>query len=197
MEEQFHVDRLGIITAFALEREEHESQAEALREQEVQRHNGEVERIERNSLRTRLSNLSSLLGASASVLSQGNKKMLGISKAFAIAQGLINAYGAYLQALNDPTVPSTVARIALAIAVLGLALKAVASIKGGGGGGGSSGGLSSAAPEPAGQVAAPETSNTTSVNIALRGQVFDRGAVIGLIDQINEAVGDGARIRTV
>ena len=73
-------------------------------------------------------------------------------------------------------------------------MQAIQSVGKGGSGSKSVGG-GGAAPASAGQVAPAETSNTTAVNINVRGQVFDRGAVIGLIEQINEAIGDGARIR--
>ncbi len=195
-EEQFHDDRLSIITAFGLEREENEAQAEALREREVQRHNDAIAKIEHQVGQERLRAAAGVMGGIEAILAQSGDKMFRVAKVFGAARALINAWIAFSEVLADPTL-SWWERIPLALVTLAAGLAAVNAIKGaskGGSGATSTGAASSA---NAGSVAAPETSNTTSVNIALRGQVFDRGAVIGLIEQINEAVGDGARIRTV
>jgi len=196
-EEQFHADRLSIIEAFGLEREENEAAAEALREQEVERHNNKVAAIEAQVGKERLRVAAGIMGGIEAVLAQGGDKLLKISKIFGAARALINAWIAFSEVLKDPTLVWW-QRIPAALGVLAAGLGAVNAIRGVGKGGsgqtslGGGGGR-----QNTGQVAQQQTSPTSSVNIALRGQNFDRGAVIGLIEQINEAVGDGARIRSV
>ena len=83
---------------------------------------------------------SEMLGALSSILGQ----QTAAGKAAAIAQATINTYLGATQALTDPTIPSTVGRIAMAVAVIANGLASVAQIakadKSGGGGVSSSAG---------------------------------------------------------
>jgi hypothetical protein len=197
LELQFHFARQAILEEALAQRLLTQEKFDDLMEQENQDHQNRLTELDRRGQIARLSAWAGVMGNIANVFEQGNEKMFKIAKVFSTAQGLLDAYGAYLKALNDPTVPSTLARIALAAKVLAMGMKMVSSIKsvgkGGSRGSGAGGGGSRG---DAGSVAASgERSSITAVNINVRGQVFDRGAVVGLISQINEAIGDGARIR--
>jgi hypothetical protein len=127
-------------------------------------------------------------GALASITSGGNDKLLKLSKNFAAAEGLINAWRAHNQVLADPSLNFLV-KIPAALAVLGAGLGAVNSLKGvsdAGGGTGvgavaAGGGNVAQAPQPRGLAEFRVEGNN------VRGL----GA---LIDDINEAIDDGYHI---
>ena len=127
-----------------------------------------------------------------------NKRVLGLVKAFNSAQALMDAWGAYNRVLNSPEPMPWWARLAAGAQVLaaGLgAVNAINSVTGSGGGGGGGAGAPTAA-AGGGAAAAP----TTSRNVAIQfsgGGMFSQEQVVGLINQINEAVEDGAIIRVV
>lgn len=135
------------------------------------------------------------MGDMASAMQSGNDKMLKVARVFGAAEALINSYRAYNQVIADPSLP-WFAKIPAAVSVLGAGLGMVNAIKGVSSGGGSaaaSGGASSAA---SGSASAPQTSNNVAISLT-GGDMFSRGQVIELINSINDAVDDGARIRLV
>lgn len=135
------------------------------------------------------------MGDMASAMQSGNDKMLKVARVFGAAEALINSYRAYNQVVADPSLP-WFAKIPAAVSVLGAGLGMVNAIKGVSSGGGSaaaSGGASSAA---SGSASAPQTSNNVAISLT-GGDMFSRGQVIELINSINDAVDDGARIRLV
>ncbi len=138
----------------------------------------------------RLAAVGQTFGAMAGLMQAGGKKMLGIAKVFGATEALINAYRAFNATLADPTLPWYM-RIPKAVAVLGAGLQTVNAIKGAGSGGGGAGrGAASAggSAEPA------PVSRNVAISLA-GGDMFGRDQVIGLINQINEAVEDGAVVR--
>lgn len=145
--------------------------------------------------------ISETLSAGKTILQavgQTNEKAFKIAQAFGAAEVLVNAFVGASQELKEKGVIG----IATAASVIAAGVGFVTSLRsirpstssGGvtGGFGGGFGGASaaSATPTPA---AAPEVSR--NVAIKLEGGVFGRDQVISLINEINEAVEDGAVVR--
>ena len=139
------------------------------------------------------SNLISLTGSN-------NKRLLAVSKAFTAAQALIDAYGAYVKVLNDPTPQPWFVRLAAAANVFAAGIGAVSAIKsvGSSGGGGAAPSQMASAASSAGAVSGGAGGGGASRNVAIQlmgGDMFSRDQVIQLINSINEAVEDGAIVR--
>jgi len=135
-------------------------------------------------------------GDMASAFAQGNEKMLQLSKAFGAAEALVNAWRAASQAFADPRVPF-LAKFAAAASVLSAGMGMVSAIKGVGKGGS---GQTSLGGSTTGEQAAGGSAPQTSRNVAIHltgGDMFSRSQVQQLINQINEAVEDGAMVRLV
>lgn len=131
---------------------------------------------------------------------------IALSKGLAIAETIIWTQAAAMRALAElgpiagPPVAAAIEGLGAAkvglIAATGL-VQAAGALGGGssgslqGGASGSIGGNSSAPSSPAATAAPPQS----VVTINLQGDRFDQKSVRELIDQINEAVGDGARLR--
>lgn len=117
--------------------------------------------------------------------------IFGQSKGFAIAQALINTYEGFTKALAAYPPPWN---YAAAAATLAAGMAQVANIrkttKSGSGGGGSGG-----AAAGAGATAAAAPQQQQSFNINLQGDTFGRDQVRDLIENINDAISDGAVLR--
>jgi hypothetical protein len=125
----------------------------------------------------------------ASTISSNLSAIFGESKAVAIATALINTYQGITRAIAQYPPPISTAMAAIQAAA---GFAQVANIRrqtksGGGGGGGDGGGGGASA------AAAVQPQQLVTVN--LQGQSFGRDQVIGLIDQINAAVRDGAQLQ--
>lgn len=117
-------------------------------------------------------------------------KLFGESKAFAIAQAVINTAEAVTKTLATyGATPWGLAAAAAAAAAGAAQIAAIRSANKGGGGGGSSDVTASSA---SGAATAPQQQQSVFIN--LNGEKFGREQVLGLIDGINDAVRDGARI---
>ena len=138
----------------------------------------------------RLAAVSQTFGEMASLMQAGGKKMIGIAKVFGATEALINAYRAFNATLADRELPWYM-RIPKAVAVLGAGLNMVKAIKGAGSGGGGAGGSAASA---SGSAEPAPVSRNVAISLA-GGDMFGRDQVIGLINQINEAVEDGAVVR--
>jgi len=110
-----------------------------------------IKQIEEASARARLSFISGIFGDMASAAQAGGDRMVKVQAALAFTQGMINAHLAYTQALADPTIPSTLAKIGFAAKVFSMAASAASQIRGAGGGsgGGGASGRTAAAPREA------------------------------------------------
>lgn len=195
LENQFHIERQMLLQEALEKRLVTQQEYDELMENEVRDHENRVTRIRTDAQDRQLQGYAAFMGGMADVLATGGEKMMKISKVFGAAEALINAWRAYAQVLADPTLPWSM-KIAMALKVLAAGIQAVQAVQSVGKGG--SGKKSAdAQAEGAGTIQAQERPNIVNANINVRGQVFDRGAVVGLIEQINEAVGDGARIRVV
>lgn len=122
-------------------------------------------------------------------LFQGSKK---IGAAIALA----NSWVAFTEVLKDPAyIGRPWARIAAAGAALSSGLNAVRSIKSAQPGSAASGGAASGGAGAAGGMAAMTPPQTSNVSLQLvGGDLFSRDQVLRLINSINEATADGARI---
>ena len=172
---------------------------DALTEEAQAKHNESMDQLDKQRQDYSLQSYSSLFGNLATIFAAGGGKLVKVAKAFAIAQGLLDSYRAYTAVLADPAlIGRPFLRQALAASTLGAGLAQVASMRsvsmgGGGGGGGAAGGGSAAAGAAS---AAPQTSNNVAISLT-GGDMFSRGQVIELINSINDAVDDGAKIRLV
>ena len=121
-------------------------------------------------------------------LFQGSKK---IGAAIALA----NSWVAFTEVLKDPAyIGRPWARIAAAGAALSSGLNAVRNIKSAQPGGSASGGAGGgAAMAGGGANAAPQQTSNISLQL-VGGDLFSRDQVLRLINSINEATADGARI---
>ena len=120
-------------------------------------------------------------------LFQGSKK---IGAAIALA----NSWVAFTEVLKDPAyIGRPWARIAAAGAALSSGLNAVRNIKSAQPGGSASGGAGGGAGMAGGASAAPQQTSNISLQL-VGGDLFSRDQVLRLINSINEATADGARI---
>lgn len=145
-----------------------------------------------------------ILGGAAQIfaaLGERNKKMLRVSKIFGAAQALVSTMIGAAEALKLPFP----ANIAAAAAVVAKGIGFVNAIKStneggasGGGGGGGSGGASigggGMGGAGMGSSGAPARSTAAIINLS-GGDMFSRKQVVELINSINEAMEDGARLR--
>jgi hypothetical protein len=108
------------------------------------------------------------------------------SKGFAIAQALINTYEGATKALSAYPPPFNIAAMAATVAAGMAQVAAIRSTNKSGSGGG--GGSAAAAPAQA----APAPQQMATINV--HGSTFGRDQVRGLIDSLNDAIGDGAQL---
>ncbi len=168
-----------------LTQQEHNALMEAAQEQ----HAARMSEIDVYRYGSGIQQAEQFFGDMASAFQGGSEKMQRVAQTFGAIEALINAYRAYNQVLADPSLP-WFAKVSAAASVLGAGLKAVNAIKGAGsGGGGASGGSSSAA--------ATQPQVSRNVAIQLQGSNFGQDQVRSLINEINEAVEDGAVLRIV
>ena len=104
----------------------------ALMEQAQQSHADKMAEIDVWRYGTTLDKAQAFFGGMASALQGGNEKMLAISKKFAAAEALINAWKGFSDVLADKSLPFW-AKIPSALKVLAAGMGAVNAIKGGGG----------------------------------------------------------------
>ena len=161
-----------------------------LKEENQREHSQKIADIVAAERASRLGDTASMFGALANLADQGGKKMAKTAAIFGGIEAVINAYKAASQALADPTKVTPAQKFAAYASVLAAGLGAVKAIQsagakvGGGGGGG------------AGAAAAPQVSRNVAIQLT-GGDMFGRDQVVGLINQINEAVEDGAVVRLV
>jgi len=147
--------------------------------------------IDEQKKQARKSFLSSMLA----LTSGSSKKLFNIVKAASIANAVVEGYesavSAYSKGMKVGGPPVAALFAATSLARTGALIKSISSTSFGGGGGGAGGGGGGAG-------GAAEAAPTVSRNVAIQlsgGDVFSRDQVVGLINQINEAVEDGAVVR--
>lgn len=158
-------------------------------EQQYQNKIAELRQKERSFT---LQSYSGLFGNMAQIFKAGGDKLVGITKAFSIAQGLLNSYRAFTEVLADPAlIGRPFLRTALAASTLGAGLAQVASMRsisssggGGGGGGGAAGGASGGA--------TPEQRPTQNVMVDLTNATPSQvDQFQGFADTFNEVTRQG------
>ena len=200
--------REGFMTQEELQIAAYESQQEILQEalerrlitqqeyndlirQAEQSHVDTMAGIQQAAMNQTLGYYGQMFGNMASVFKAGGDKLVGITKAFSIAQGLLNSYRAFTEVLADPAlIGRPFLRTALAASTLGAGLAQVANMRnvGGGGGGGSSAAASAAASQPA-------QLPTQTLRFDFGGQnTMGMEQIVGLL---NDAYDRGYRIRAV
>lgn len=151
----------------------------------IQEHFDLIKGISEGSLSDQLGGWQSYFDNLVNLTGSSNEKLLRIGRAFASAQALIDAWGAFNKVLNDPSLP-WYARIAAAGSVLSAGIGAVNAIKSVNSSGG---GAASAAASGSSAAASPATQN---VILDLRNASADTTLQVeGLVDLINEAGRDG------
>lgn len=161
----------------------------ALMEASQQQHSDKMAEIDVWRYGTGLQKAGAFLGEMANVFAAGNDKMLKISRIAGAAQGLIDAYGAYLKALNAPGGMTPLQRLAMAGGVLAAGLKAVSAIKGGGGGGGGASGAAAATAAASG----PTEMRTANINF-YGGFQPTQDTISMIASGLNDWLGDGGRL---
>lgn len=135
-----------------------------------------------------LAQAGTFFGQMADAARMGGEKTVKAARIFGAAQALINSYVAYTEVLRDPLLPWFM-RIPAAAGVLGAGLGMVNAIKS------TSGATSSASPAIGASAASAQPQVSRNIVLELQGETFGRRQVISLINQINEAVEDGAELR--
>lgn len=143
--------------------------------------------------------IQTVIGAGQQILQamgQTNKKALQIAAAFGAAKALVNT----MEGASKELAKGGLAGIAKAAAVIAAGMNFVNSIRSIGSSGATgvamAGGVSAASAAGSTTVAAPAQPEVSrSVAIRLEGDTFGRDRVISLINEINEAVEDGAVVR--
>ena len=164
-----------------------EQQKNDLIAQAKESHKEDMDDIERKARDKELGYIANAFGAIARFTETHFKKLGKIVKIAGAAEALVNAWRAFAQVLANGSLP-WYAKIPAALGVLSAGLGAVSAITSG------SKSSSAATSGAAAQPAAPVVSRDVAISVA-GGDMFSRDQVIGLINSINEAVEDGARVR--
>lgn len=171
-----------------------QQQYEDLMRRSSQAHNDAMNGIEMARYAAALGTMGDVFSSMAGLFQNSNKKMLQIARVFGAAQALISTYQGAAEALKLPFPMNLAAAASVISAGLGF-VASIKSVTAGGGGGGGGRGLSAAGAGGS----APQAAQSVSRNVAiqLEGEIFSADAVRNLINKINEAVEDGAKIRLV
>ncbi len=164
-----------------------EQQKNELLAQSKESHKKDMDEIERKARDKELGQIANAFGAIARFTETHFKKMGRIVRIAGAAEALVNSWRAFAQVLANGSLP-WFAKIPAALTVLSAGIGAVNAITSGSKS--SSAATSSAATEPA----APVVSRDVAISVA-GGDMFSRDQIIDLINSINEAVEDGARVR--
>jgi len=158
----------------------------------------ELEKFTATSFKNQAKTIAGELADITAGVAQHSRSMFELNKAAGISMAIINAYEGISKTLAAYPYPISIAMAAAQGAAAFAQVQAIRSQQFGGGGGAApslAGGTPATPVTPVGggtpQAAAPQQ----LVTVNLQGEFFNRQTVIGLIEQINEAVADGARIR--
>lgn len=155
------------------------------------------EAIAKAAQKAKFAMASSALGNLASLMDTENRKLFEIGKAAALAQATVDGYQAIVSSyaagakIGGPVVGAAYA--ATAAVATGVQISKIASTSFSGGGSGSS--ASSSSGSSASSESATSSNPAQSVSLSLQGDTFSRQSVESLIEELNEAVANGARIR--
>lgn len=168
-----------------------------------------MERVQEVSVSSMLGGVQQLTGLFERLTGEAaknNRQMFEVHKGFAIADALISAAAGIAQTLGAYPYPYNLAMAIPHAAVAAAQVAAIASQSFQGGGsvkapappsaGGGGGGRAGGGGVPGGPVAGGgvQSGPQQLVQIGLQGDTFSRGTVVSLIESINEAISDGARL---
>jgi hypothetical protein len=171
-----------------------QTEHDELMQKAQEEHNAKLAQLDVYAFGNRAQQMSSFMGEMAGALAGGNEKMFRISKAFGAGQALINAWGAYTEALNTKEDVSVEKRLILAAAVLSAGFGAVSAIKGVNSNGSGGGGASNAGAGATAATAAASSPQQVS-EIRFMGNLGANGQQI--IDLINSEYDRGNYVRAV
>lgn len=170
----------------------------AMMERSEDEHQKRLQMVRDRTNMQALRSTAGMFGSLQSLTESFGKKNTAMSKAFGIAQALINTYVGVTQALRTLPPPAS---YAAAAATLAQGLAQVASIrsisdsgKGGGGGASASSGAGAAAAASGGGGGGGGQGGGNSVYINLQGQSFGRDQVRALVEQIASYQKDGGQV---
>lgn len=223
LEDRLEVIRQGLLSENELRREIEEQafaertaalreglEMELLTEEEFRRRSEALEKQHQDNLtaiakaaqQERIKNVTTSLDAIASITSSLGRTLFENNKAVAIATAVIDGISGAIKTWNAYPYPWNILPTAAHVAGTAAQIAQIQSSSFSGGRTTSPGAV--AAPTSPAQTGAPGSSGGgagigggQTVNISLAGQTFPREQVVGLIEKINEAVADGARIRVV
>lgn len=162
-----------------------------LKEENQRDHSEKIAAIVAAERAVRLGEMSSMFSALADIADQGGKKAVKTQAILSAAATMIAAYeNAVTAAAKAETIPGKIAAYAGFLAQGLAAVKQIQSV------GNSARATSGAGGAGAGAVAPPQVSRNVAIQLT-GGDMFGRDQVVGLINQINEAVEDGAVVRLV
>ncbi|MCP5073124.1 MAG: hypothetical protein GY947_07495 [Rhodobacteraceae bacterium] len=156
-----------------------------------------LEDLELKAQRARMQALSGAFSDLSGLMQSNSKKMFAIGKAAAVAESVVSGYQAAVDAwrhgmkIGGP--PMAAAFTAASLAKTGALIASIKSQQpNGGGGGGYSGGGGG------GTSAAPASTQDAYFNVSLVGEGnIGRGSIRDLIEQINDAIDDGAVLKHI
>lgn len=155
-------------------------------EEEYQRRLSELRQAEQSQT---LSSYGTLFGNLASAFQSGGSKLLKISKAFSVTQGLINSYRAYTEVLADPSlIGRPFLRTALAASTLASGLAQVANINSVSDSG--TGGAAAGAAGTAGATPAAPSPLEVRVSGLAPDDLISGAQVSSLFDRLQDEAGD-------
>ena len=220
MEDRLHIIERGLLDQRDLEIAEHQERMDELRQMEeaglideerirqaresaAEQHQDRMTAIDRAGVTARLNLLSDGLGNMATLMQTENRKLFEIGKVAAIAQATVDGYQATISAyrvgsgIGGPVVGAAFA--ATAATATGVQIAKLASTSYGSGSG-------SVSAPPAGSSTVPDTQTggqqggqgqqqAQLIDLSLQGDNFSREGVLSLMEQFNEAIGDGAVLR--
>ena len=152
--------------------------------------------IARASQQAKLGYVSQTFNALSSLMDTENRKLFEIGKAAAISGAIVDGYAGVQKTLASVPAPFNYALAAAQGVAAAANVAKIASTSFGSGGSvsPSAGGAATSAATTQQQQTA-QAAPQQQVSIALSGDVYSRQSVTQLIEQINDAVSDGARIR--
>lgn len=183
--------QLAMLDEFRAQKVAKEAEYNELEQRINKEHQDKMRSMEQAAQAARLDAVSGALGDLSALMSSNNKKMFAIGKAAAIAEATVSGYQAAVKAWNygmghgGPA--AATAFTAASLAKTGALIGSIASQSANGGG--------SQANPGGGTPAVPQVSR--QIAIQLNGDTFSGASVRNLINQINQEVENGARIRVV
>lgn len=157
-------------------------------------------RFDEQHLSQKVASVTSAFASVTAIVADQNKEMFEVNKGFQIADAIVNGIAGAIRTWNSVpypwNIPLTVAHVAgTAAQIANLSSQQFQGGNSGGGGAAAATSVPSAAASGAGVGGGGGGGGGTAVNISLTGDTFGRAQVRDLIENINEAVDDGARLR--